>query len=239
MPPPAPPANKGRCYTKKVNRRTDENITSRPAAMPECPWVSHIRQGQIRIHRPHRRNRHFWVGIRKNWTSKSLILVCRWCGIRRVYAGVGVRSSVLGGGELWSVVTEEASNVSLNEPKEVAMTSQLTLMGGYAFWTEKNIAPAATTEPKQTEKRKAGWCDPRFKLCNRTEVQPKKSDKSALGGKNTTKGPSALSSHHGTRTRGQPASRSAHATFPRFGIAALWCRGPGAWVWCARVCLIF
>ena len=84
MPPPVPPANKGRWYTKNVNRRTDENITSKPAThhsrvpcvvnrrtdenitfkpatMPERPWVSHIRQSQLRIHRSHRRNRHFWV----------------------------------------------------------------------------------------------------------------------------------------------------------------------------------
>ena len=50
--------DQGSLVYENVNRRTDENITSKPAAMPECPWVSDIRQGQLRIHKPHRRNRH-------------------------------------------------------------------------------------------------------------------------------------------------------------------------------------
>ena len=76
------------------------------------------------------------------------------------------------------------------------MASQIKLMVGYAFWTKKDIYSAccddATTEPKQTEKRRAGWCDLRFQSCNRTpaEVRQKKNrQKLALGGKITVKRP--------------------------------------------------
>ena len=55
MTPPVPPANKGRWHTKNANLKIDQNITSKPSAMPECPWVSHIRQGRLCIHRPHHR----------------------------------------------------------------------------------------------------------------------------------------------------------------------------------------
>ena len=89
MPPLVPPANKGRWYTKNVNRRTGGNVTSKPAAIPKCPQVSRTRQGQLRIHRPHRRNRRFRLVYGQSGPNKSLIFVRGWCGIRRVYAGVG------------------------------------------------------------------------------------------------------------------------------------------------------
>ena len=49
MPPPVPPANKGRWYTKNTNRTTDENITCK--RLPPCPsalgCLIYIRQGQL------------------------------------------------------------------------------------------------------------------------------------------------------------------------------------------------